>query len=193
MLCNQCDYIQGKNEYFCFDRTTSSRKKRPEPEPENEDIADDNKENKPVEKKPKIHELPPAKPSTKQSKRAQDHEMTKELLSSILAKNEDDKVDMLMGFIAKHIQKNLPDEEAEECTQEITDVINRYIMVAKRRINPTATPAASPAPAQSPGPAPAITGPSGANFLPPMPPLMQMNSQMDNVATNPNTSHTYYY
>ena len=98
-----------------------------------------------------------------------------------------------MGSIAKHIQKKLPDDEAEECMQEITDVINRYIRVAKRRRNPTATPAASLAPAQSPGPASAIPGPSGANFLPPMPPLMQMNFQMDNVATDPNTSHTYYY
>ena len=90
MLCNQCDFSQWKNEYFCFDRTTSNRKKRPESEPENEDVADDNKENKPVEKKPKIHELPPVKSLTKQSKKAQDHEMTKELLSSILAKDEDD-------------------------------------------------------------------------------------------------------
>ena len=64
-------------------------------------MADDNKGNEPVKKKPKMHELPPAKPSTKQSKKAQDHEMTKELLSSILAKDEDDEVDMLMGSIAK--------------------------------------------------------------------------------------------
>ena len=62
---------------FFFDRTTSNRKKKPEPEPENEDMADENKENNPIEKKPKIHELPPAKPSTKQSKKSQDHEMTK--------------------------------------------------------------------------------------------------------------------
>ena len=64
-------------------------------------MAGDNKENEPVEKKPKIHELPPAKPSTKQSKKAQDHEMTKELLSLILAKDEDDEVDKLMESIAK--------------------------------------------------------------------------------------------
>ena len=50
-----------ENQYFCFDRTTLMAKK--EAEPENEDMADDNKENKPIEKKPKIHELPPAKPS----------------------------------------------------------------------------------------------------------------------------------
>ena len=119
----------------------------------------------------------------------------------ILAKDEDDQVGMLMGSIAKQIQKNLLDDEAEECMQEITVVINRYIKVVKRRRNPTATQAASPAPApapaQSPGPssgsAPAVPGPSGANFLLPMPPLMQMNSHMDNVATDPNTSHTYYY
>ena len=117
---------------------------------------------------------------------------TKELLYSILAKDEDDKVDMLMGSIAKRFQKNLPDDEVEECMQEITDV-NRYIRVAKRRRNTTATPAASPVPVQSPGLVPAIPGPSGANFLPPLPPLMQMNSQMDNVATDPNTSCTYYY
>ena len=64
--------------------------------------------------------------------------MTKELLSSILSKDEDDKVDMLIGSTAKHIQKNLPDDEAEECIQEIIDVINGYIRVAKRRRNPTA-------------------------------------------------------
>ena len=170
-----------ENQYFCFDRTTSHRKKRPEPEPENEDVADDNKKNEPIKKKPKIHELPPAKPFTKQSKKSPDYEITKELLSSILAKDKDNEV-----------QKNLPDDEAGECMQEITDVINRCIRVAKRR-NPTATPAAPPAPAQSPGLSPGPAAPSGANFLPPMPPLMQMNLHMDNVATDPNTSHTYYY
>ena len=36
---------------FSFGRTTSNRKKRPEPEAENEDMGDDNKENEPVEKK----------------------------------------------------------------------------------------------------------------------------------------------
>ena len=103
-----------------------------------------------LKRKPKTHELPLAKPSTKQSKKAQDHKLTKELLSSILAKDDDNEVDMLVGSVAKRIQKNLPDDEAEECMQEITDVVNRYIRVAKRRRNPTATPAtaeASPAPA----------------------------------------------
>ena len=86
---------------FCFNRTTFNRKKRLEPEVENKDVADENKENEPMEKKPKIHKLPPAKPSTKQSRKSQDHEMTKELLSLILAKDKDDEVDMLMGSIAK--------------------------------------------------------------------------------------------
>ena len=81
MLCNQCDYTKWKNQYFCFDRT-SNRKKRPQPEPDNEDMANDNKENEPVEKKPKIHELPPAKPLTKQSKKAQDPDKRAAMIDS---------------------------------------------------------------------------------------------------------------
>ena len=123
--------IQHGKSMFCFNRTTSNRKKRLEPEVENEDVADENKENEPMETKPKIHKLPPAKPSTKQSRKSQDHEMTKELLSLILAKDKDDEVDMLMGSIAKRCKKNVPDDKAEECMQEITDVINRYIRVGK--------------------------------------------------------------
>ena len=173
-----------ENQYFCFDRETSNRKRYGWWE-----------QGKwaPLKRNPKYMNYHQPSLPQKQSKKSQDHEMTKELLSSILAKDEEDEVDMLMGSIAKWIKKNLPDDEAEECMQELTDVINRYIRVAKWRRNPTATPAAPPAPEQSPGPSPGPAGPSRANFLPPMPPLMQMNLHMDNVATDPNTSHKYYY
>ena len=127
-------------------RTTSNRQPKRK-SPETTGAVDNNKENVTPEikdeaggpKKP-LHKLPPApNKQAKYTRKMQDHDMTKEVLASLLA-TEEDEIEITFSGYVKHIKKNLCPEAQEDCLMELGEVINRYIRAARMNKNtPSAT------------------------------------------------------
>ena len=73
----------------------------------------------------------------------QDHDMTKEVLASFLA-NEEDEIEITLCGYAKCIKKNLCPEAQEDCLMELGEVVNRYIRAARMKKNIPSTTVSAP-------------------------------------------------